>query len=125
MSCLRFSTLLLWSSALSSLLFSSNMHVHKRLNIYTRILTPSHKPLLMYPRITTSFSYSATHPLMSQRLTRMDEVLHRVIEALANDRDNGDTILFMFGDHGMTDRYPPPPSPPHHHHHHINPSFLS
>ena len=43
---------------------------------------------------------------MAQRLTRMDEVLARVIEALANDRDNGDTILFMFGDHGMTDRLP-------------------
>lgn len=50
---------------------------------------------------------------MAQRLTRMDEVLHDVIEALANDRhrhrdddddDQGDTILFMFGDHGMTDR---------------------
>ena len=41
---------------------------------------------------------------MAQRLSRMDEVLHDVIEALANDRDQGDTILFMFGDHGMTDR---------------------
>ena len=49
-------------------------------------------------------SYSATHPLMAQRLTRMDDVLHQVIEALANDREKGDTILFMFGDHGMTDR---------------------
>jgi predicted AlkP superfamily pyrophosphatase or phosphodiesterase len=43
-------------------------------------------------------THSAFHPLMRQRLHDMDALLLRVIEALP-----ADTLLLLFGDHGMTD----------------------
>jgi phosphatidylinositol glycan class O len=43
-------------------------------------------------------THHAFHPLMAQRLTLMDDTLQRVVQALPEDG-----ILFLFGDHGMTD----------------------
>lgn len=50
-------------------------------------------------------TYSAHHPAMGERLRRMDGVLENVIERLKSEQDGegGDTLLMMFGDHGMTD----------------------
>jgi phosphatidylinositol glycan class O len=43
-------------------------------------------------------THHAFHPLMAERLTLMDDTLRRVVAALPEDG-----ILFLFGDHGMTD----------------------
>ena len=43
-------------------------------------------------------TYSSSHPYMSQRLQRMDHVLKKVVDSMDND-----TLLLLFGDHGMTD----------------------
>lgn len=43
-------------------------------------------------------THSAHHPLMAERLRRMDELLERVVRALPDD-----ALLLLLGDHGMTD----------------------
>jgi len=43
-------------------------------------------------------TYSSSHPYMSQRLQRMDHVLKKVVDGMDDD-----TLLLLFGDHGMTD----------------------
>jgi hypothetical protein len=43
-------------------------------------------------------THHAHHPLMAQRLRRVDAVLERVVAALPED-----AVLLLFGDHGMTD----------------------
>ena len=44
-------------------------------------------------------SHNAYHPLMKDKLILMDELLLRVANALPDD-----SLLFVFGDHGMTDQ---------------------
>mmetsp|Transcript_22504 Transcript_22504/g.32863 ORF Transcript_22504/g.32863 Transcript_22504/m.32863 type:complete len:1089 (-) Transcript_22504:216-3482(-) len=43
-------------------------------------------------------TYNAHHPLMGERLSRMNEVIQRVIAGLPDD-----ALLVIMGDHGMTD----------------------
>ena len=43
-------------------------------------------------------THSAFHPLMRDKLRQLDELLSRVLKNLPED-----AVLFMFGDHGMTD----------------------
>lgn len=43
-------------------------------------------------------TYSSSHPYMHKRLQRMDTILKKTIDNMDND-----TLLLLFGDHGMTD----------------------
>ena len=43
-------------------------------------------------------SYGVYHQKMNEKLKQMDKVLERIVNKMDND-----TILMLFGDHGMTD----------------------
>lgn len=43
-------------------------------------------------------THDAQHPLMRERLRRMDTIVKRVVEGLPDD-----ALLLLYGDHGMTD----------------------
>lgn len=43
--------------------------------------------------------YGPSHPEMANKLAQMNDIVTSVIEKISQDKD---TILFVFGDHGMT-----------------------
>lgn len=53
------------------------------------------------------------HPAMRDKLLQMNQVLEDMVKLMNTNRMN-DTVLFVFGDHGMTDdgNHGTPPSSP-------------